>query len=715
MIGFTRARAHDLLGWSELPWASSFACLACHLSHVVDEARSRWGGQDVCELPDVTRPRSAPRQPSLPMAQHARKRAQPLRDTEGPEHSTDATASPIASPTSAPVAAPELSSTVSATSEPTTVFAAAESAASLSALLAPSEPTAVSSAESSTEPTATTSAASEPTAAVPTTAVRRPAQVGDGMSTFLDGRWACFAHYVQTGRCVADVPASLCSQDSNLSLAECVRRCDSMPSCQMAVHNQPSHLGWHVRGCWLKARIKVMRRDSTSFNTHTCVQLHRDEHASSVVVRNPMCTNKVVPVDVPPVRSAQVLHDVLARELASSSVLEIGARNGDSIECFARAARAASVIEAAPSYCNTLQDRARRLHEQKLPDFAVECGYFPQACSTQPLLCSHVNVFIFWMAGGRRHATIFARDTEHPLLNSDVAFEAAVLHAHGRTHKDAKVIVIMDISMRGHMHDLRAVARRGWSDWMAFVPFDERAQCLSAARREDGGGLRPYGGEAVCGRARGAMMAVAIPLGRMVQQGEPIHWHKPPRDFTFRLLGLGCCRMTPGHETSKFRASLLGPMFASDCASACEVDGRCAAFELVGLEGRCRITPTHKPRHTCRAHCWLFLDVVGLPLATECDRETGAQVCYAKQFLNASAATAQRATQEGARSSSDVKMVGGKSYKREMDLERPPAFDQNDTAPMDVASVARGAACSTGGNGAWSAGAPALNKDIEND
>ena len=107
------------------------------------------------------------------------------------------------------------------------------------------------------------------------------------------------------------------------------------------------------------------------------------------------------------------------------------------------------------------------------------------------------------------------------------------------THKDAKVIVIMDISMRGHMHDLRAVARRGWSDWMAFGPSMSEPNA-SPPQEEDGGGLGPYG-ERPCAAAQRAMMAVAIPLGRMVQQGEPIHWHKPTR-LHVPPVGQGCCR-----------------------------------------------------------------------------------------------------------------------------------------------------------------------------
>ena len=568
MIGFTRRRAHDLFGWSELPWASRYSCLKCHISHVVNEARNRWGGQDVCELPDLTW------NSSVPVAK--RQRAKVPHDVEDPE-------------------------------------------------------------------------------------TRHP-----GMAAFFDGRWICFANQVQLGQCVANLPKALCSSDSNLSLAECVKMCDGMPGCQMVVHNQPSHSGANVRGCWLKERVEIMRRDHANLNTHSCVPLSRLHLNFAYKLKHDStrsCTDLVLPVDVSPVRSPQSMHDVLAREFASAraAVLEIGARNGDSIHCFARFARAASVIEGSPPYCRVLEKRAHGLRQQGLPDFAVECGFFPQRCSEQPLLCSHVDVFTFWVAGGQRHSALFARDGEHPLVSSDLMFELAKLHAHGRTLETANVVVLMDLSMRGHMHDLHAVASRNWADWMAFVPYNEERQCRMAANRGDGGGLARYGGKAVCGRARGAFMAVAIPLGKMVQQGEPVHLHQPARGFAFHAVGLGCCRLAPSYETSKWRAILLGSMFASDCATACEMDRKCAAFELVELDRSCRIKANRKPRHTCTAKCWLFLDVVGLPFSTGCDRETGKQVCYAKEFTlpNASQPGPLRAAPEEARSTSDVLVIGG--------------------------------------------------------
>lgn len=52
-LGFVRGRAFDLLGWSELGWAGRDHCFECHVSRVAREARRRWGGAEVCELPSL--------------------------------------------------------------------------------------------------------------------------------------------------------------------------------------------------------------------------------------------------------------------------------------------------------------------------------------------------------------------------------------------------------------------------------------------------------------------------------------------------------------------------------------------------------------------------------------------------------------------------------------------------------------------------------------
>lgn len=185
--------------------------------------------------------------------------------------------------------------------------------------------------------------------------------------------------------------------------------------------------------------------------------------------------------------------------------------------------------------------------------------------------------------------------------------------------------------MPADRHDLGVLIRRGWTDWVDFVPFDERKECIAAAARADGGGLAPYGGAAICGRASGAFVVASIPVANMVASGKPVQLHKPSREFAFSLVGTGCCRLSRG--TTEVRARSLGVMFASDCATACESDSTCAAFELAGLRGSCQLKSMRTLRHTCMSQCWLFFDAVGQPFTAKCDQKSGQQVCYAKELV----------------------------------------------------------------------------------
>ena len=184
--------------------------------------------------------------------------------------------------------------------------------------------------------------------------------------------------------------------------------------------------------------------------------------------------------------------------------------------------------------------------------------------------------------------------------------------------------------MPADRHDLGVLIRRGWTDWVDFVPFDERKECIAAAARADGGGLAPYGGAAICGRASGAFVVASIPVANMVASGKPMQLHEPSREFAFSLVGTGCCRLSRG--TTEVRARSLGVMFASDCATACESDSTCAAFELAGLRGNCQLKSMRALRHTCMSQCWLFFDAVGQPFTAKCDQKSGQQVCYAKEL-----------------------------------------------------------------------------------
>ena len=220
--------------------------------------------------------------------------------------------------------------------------------------------------------------------------------------------WMCLANFAQTSPCLAGLPPHLCSQNSSLSLQQCVSACEQRPQCLMAVHNRPTRLGGRVAGCWLKAELSTMQPENADYQSYTCVQLSRSHHEHIARRKPGICTAAITPADVSPVRSPQAVHDAIAAALARSrkNVLEIGSRNGDGVSCFAQAAKAAAVIEGATSYCRSLEKRAATLRQRGKKDFATECGFFPAACRSQPLLCSHADAFTWWMLGGEQHLDI---------------------------------------------------------------------------------------------------------------------------------------------------------------------------------------------------------------------------------------------------------------------------------------------------------------------
>jgi hypothetical protein len=206
-----------------------------------------------------------------------------------------------------------------------------------------------------------------------------------------------------------------------------------------------------------------MHRDNAAYQSYTCVQLSISYHEHLARRKPGVCTTAITPADVSPVRTPQAVHDVIAAALANSrrNVLEIGSRNGDGVSCFAQAAKAASVIESASSYCRSLEKRAASLRQLGKKDFAIECGFFPAACNTQPFLCSYAEVFTWWMLGGQPHLHIFHADKEHPLLNADLLYELAKLHARGQTHLGAVAIIPFELSMPADRHDLGVLIHRG--------------------------------------------------------------------------------------------------------------------------------------------------------------------------------------------------------------------------------------------------------------
>ena len=87
--------------------------------------------------------------------------------------------------------------------------------------------------------------------------------------------------------------------------------------------------------------------------------------ARAALVGKPVDCVELVPqpVDVVPIRSAQAVHSVLATRFRRKDIVEIGTRNGDGMDCFARVAHSAVAIEVDATYCLKLRERARTLRQ----------------------------------------------------------------------------------------------------------------------------------------------------------------------------------------------------------------------------------------------------------------------------------------------------------------------------------------------------------------
>lgn len=53
VVGFVKSEVHELFEWSTHTWALDKHCFECHVTKLARERRSRWGGQQVCELPSM--------------------------------------------------------------------------------------------------------------------------------------------------------------------------------------------------------------------------------------------------------------------------------------------------------------------------------------------------------------------------------------------------------------------------------------------------------------------------------------------------------------------------------------------------------------------------------------------------------------------------------------------------------------------------------------
>ena len=102
------------------------------------------------------------------------------------------------------------------------------------------------------------------------------------------------------------------------------------------------------------------------------------------------------PVDMVPIRSPQSVHTRLANRFRNRTVVEIGTRNGDGMQCFAQVAKRAVAIEMDRQYCTMLSVRRKRLRQHGLGDYDILCDKYEDV----PVATFSSADYIHWWLGG---------------------------------------------------------------------------------------------------------------------------------------------------------------------------------------------------------------------------------------------------------------------------------------------------------------------------
>lgn len=203
------------------------------------------------------------------------------------------------------------------------------------------------------------------------------------------------------------------------------------------------------------------------------------------------CAKLVRPVDPSPIRSPQLVHSVLARNLAGKAVVEIGTRNGDGIKCWSRVTKSATAVEMDPAYCKKLRGAA---------NFSVHCARY-QAVLDKP---STADVYTWW------------QQAPH-LTNSEALRHLRAAQRQGKIRATAEAVMLFDHSWPEDT--------RSWSKlqphvaWHTSVAYDERDTCRAltpdAPADAAGGPSRAHPDRKWCYRAAGTFTIASIPIGRV--------------------------------------------------------------------------------------------------------------------------------------------------------------------------------------------------------
>ena len=189
------------------------------------------------------------------------------------------------------------------------------------------------------------------------------------------------------------------------------------------------------------------------------------------------------PVDMVPIRSPQSVHTRLANRFRNRTVVEIGTRNGDGMQCFAQVAKRAVAIEMDRQYCTMLSVRRKKLRQHGLGDYDILCDKYEDV----PVATLSSADYIHWWLGG---ADINARVLTF-LYNIRAQLKPGVKAVV--LHDPAVGVDNQSLSILGPAASIESVA----------VPASECAECYRAVKEcrftEDGGFHS-------CGRAAGTKL-----------------------------------------------------------------------------------------------------------------------------------------------------------------------------------------------------------------
>ena len=189
------------------------------------------------------------------------------------------------------------------------------------------------------------------------------------------------------------------------------------------------------------------------------------------------------PVDMVPIRSPQSVHTRLANRFRNRTVVEIGTRNGDGMQCFAQVAKRAVAIEMNRQYCTKLSARRKKLRQRGLGDYDIVCDKYEDV----PVATFSSADYIHWWLGGAEINVRVLTFLYSIRTQLKPGVKAVVVH------DPAVGIDNQSLSILGPAASVESVA----------VPASECAECYRAVKEcrftEDGGFHS-------CGRAAGTKL-----------------------------------------------------------------------------------------------------------------------------------------------------------------------------------------------------------------